>query len=146
MDKFLSRKEELSMKYIILMLLVTAGTLFAAACDNKVNFTINPAVPAATAKGKVSKDRNGNTTVEFEVRNLAPPERLTPSRKFYVVWIQPPGQFPENRGELVLNKNLSGKKKISTPHRDFDVFITAEDTISGVAPAGEQIMRASPRR
>lgn len=137
--------DHLFMKYVS-MLLITAGTLFAVACDKKVNFTISPAVPAATASGKVGKDRNDNTTVQFEVRNLAPPERLTPPRKFYVVWIQPPGQAPENRGQMVLDKKLSGKKTITTPHRDFDVFITAEDTITGAFPAGEQIMRASPKR
>ena len=133
------------MKYILTSI-IAASLLFIAACDKKVNFTLNPAVPAATASGKISKDRNGNTTVDFQVRNLAPPERLTPSRKFDVVWIQPPGQAPENRGQLALDKKLSGKKKITTPHKDFDVFITAEDTITGAFPAGEQIMRASPKR
>lgn len=130
----------------LLIIIIATSLLLVTACDKKVNFTISPAVPAATAKGKIGKDRNGNTTVKFEVRKLALPEKLTPSRKFYVVWIQPPGQMPENRGQLTLNKSLVGKKTVTTPHRDFDVFITAEDTITGTFPAGEQIMRASPRR
>lgn len=133
------------MRYILIIIIATS-LLLVAACDKKVKFTISPAVPAATVKGKVSKDRNGNTTVSFEVRNLASPENLTPPRKFYVVWIQPPGQMPENRGQLTLNKRLTGKKTVTTPHREFDVFITAEDTMTGTFPAGEQIMRASPQR
>ncbi len=133
------------MRYITIIIIATS-LLLVTACDKKVKFTISPSVPAATAKGKVGKDRNGNTTVQFEVRNLALPEKLTPSRKFYVVWIQPPGQLPENRGRLTLNNSLTGKKTITTPHREFDVFITAEDTITGTFPAGEQIMRASPGR
>jgi hypothetical protein len=129
-----------------LFLVIVFSVVLLAGCDRKVDFQVSPAVPAATAKGKVSKDRNDNTVVEFTVRNLASPERLTPSRNYYVVWIQPPGQFPENRGQLIVNNKLSGKKSITTPHREFDVFITAEDTLTGTVPAGEQIMRASPRR
>jgi hypothetical protein len=130
-----------------LLFVIAASLTFVTGCDRKVDFQISPAVPAATAKGKVSKNRNNNTVVEFSVRNLAPPERLTPPRKFYVVWIQPPGQFPENRGQLVIDgSKLSGKKTIATPHREFDIFITAEDALTGTIPTGEQIMRASPRR
>ncbi len=138
-------KSKYIMRYIFIIIIATS-LLLVTACDKKVNFTISPAVPAAAAKGKIGKDRNGNTTVEFEVRNLAPPEKLTPPRQFYVVWIQPPGQIPENRGQLELNNRLTGKKTVTTPHREFDVFITAEDTITGTFPAGEQIMRASPSR
>ena len=133
------------MRYIIIII-ITTSLLLVTACDKKVKFTISPSVPAATAKGKVGKDRNGNTTVKFEVRKLALPGKLTPARKFYVVWIQPPGQMPENRGRLTLNKRLIGKKTVTTPHRKFDIFITAEDTITGTFPAGEEVMRASPRK
>ena len=131
---------------VILLIVVAISLGFAGKCSKSVDMRVAPGFPAATGKVKISKSKNGNTVAELTVKNLGPPERLTPPRQYYVVWVQPPGQYPENRGQLSLNKNLSGKKSVTTPHRDFDLFITAENTITGVAPTGREVMRASPRR
>lgn len=131
---------------IALLILVAISLGFAGKCSKSIDMRVAPGFPAATGKVKVSKSKNGNTVAELTVKNLAPPERLTPPRRYYVVWIQPPGQFPENRGQLSLNKKLAGKKSVTTPHRDFDMYVTAEDTTTGVTPAGPEVMRARPRR
>ena len=56
-------------------------------CTQKIVFPISPAVPAAKAEAKIKQDKNGNAQVQLSVRHLAPPERLHPPQKVYVVWV-----------------------------------------------------------
>jgi hypothetical protein len=51
-------------------------------------------------------DRNGNVTFTISTKHLAAPERLTPAKNSYVVWIRPTDGQPQNAGALRINNEL----------------------------------------
>src|SRR6266478_6588141 len=112
-----------------LALVLTLTFVFAVAVwgreDRLTNTGLNPA-----AQGKISTetDRNGNTRVHVEVKHMASPAALSPAKQAYAVWVQPRGQSPELLGVLRVNDDLESSLNASTPQKDFDVLITAEDT------------------
>jgi hypothetical protein len=81
--------------------------------------------------------------MELKVEHLAPPSNLQPAKQVYVVWVQAPGQQPENKGVLKVNENLEGSIKMITPYKSFDVFVTAEDTPSVTQPSTMEMLRGS---
>ncbi len=111
--------------------------------DRLTNTGLNPA-----AEGKVTteNDRNGNTKVEVEVKHMAMPQALTPAKQSYVVWVQPRGKEPEPLGGLRVNDELEGSLKASTPYKDFDIFVTAEDKPNPDVPSGMVILKGTVER
>jgi hypothetical protein len=135
------RSRNIALATFISLLLVTIS------CGGRTtNMTVTQEVPSAAGWVKVEEDDNNNTVVEMEVRHLPKPDLLTPARNEYVVWIQPRGKEAENAGRLTVNDNLSGMFTTTTPHRAFDIFVTAEDSPSPTAPTGTEIMRATASR
>jgi hypothetical protein len=134
------------MKKTCLLLSFIPLLIVAASCRNKVRLTVAPTVPAATGEVKVGKDQNDNTTVDLSVKHLAPPERLNPPKRVYVVWIQPAGQAAESRGQLMVNNKLEGGLKMVTPHRNFDLFVSAENEVNAPAPSDQVVMRTAISR
>src|ERR1051326_6258571 len=83
----------------------------------------------AAAAGQLSSecDRNGNTKFTVSTKNLAAPSQLTPAKNAYIVWIEPRDQQPQNAGVLTVNNNLEGSFSGTTPHKTFNVVVTAEE-------------------
>lgn len=108
------------------------------------HMTADKSVPAAngTVRAKVGKD-NGNTQLEIKVKNLARPTSLTPSANVYVVWARPRNGDAEKEGVIRVDNNLSGELKATTTLKDFEIFITAEQSESVSAPSGTEILRAN---
>jgi hypothetical protein len=104
------------------------------------------AAPAAMGKVITDNDRNGNTGVEVEVKHMAAPQSLTPAKSTYIVWIQPRGKDPEVLGMLRVNSDLEGSLRASTPYKDFDIFITAEDNLKPPSPSSMVILKGSVER
>lgn len=100
------------------------------------------ATPAARGTIAVSTGNNGNTELDLKVRALAPPSSLTPAENVYVVWIQPPGQNAENRGELRVDGHEDGELRVESPHKRFKLFITAEQNAQAQMPQGPQVLSA----
>lgn len=125
---------------------VILATLWVGCGPKKVDVQTSPAVPAAGAWVAVEEDRNDNTKYRVEIRHLARPERLNPPRTAYILWLQPPGQRPENAGQIQLDDRLRGRLRGVTPHRRFDLFVTAEDSISVTAPSGQEVLRTTVDR
>lgn len=73
--------------------------------------------------------------------HLAEPTSLQPVKQVYVVWVQAPGQPPENQGVLKVNENLEGSIKMITKSQS--LFVTAEDTPSVTQPSTMEVLRAS---
>src|SRR5579871_3175104 len=94
------------------------------------------ATPAAEGKVVSSNDRNGNTQLDVQVKHLATPSSLTPAKNAYVVWVQPRGKDPEVLGVLRVNENLEGSLKATTPYKDFEIFVSAEDNPKPEMPSG----------
>lgn len=120
--------------------------LFAAvlvsACSKKITFPVSEVVPAAEALVRVDKDSNNNYELELEVKNLAQPDRLTPSRRHYVVWMVTQKHGTINVGNLSINRKNTGELKTSTPYEPIRVFITAEDDSKPVIPSTQVVLNS----
>lgn len=106
----------------------------------------SPTVPAAAGNVEVEGDDNGNTRLKVEVKHLAEPEKLTPPRSAYVVWVQPSGMPAENMGSLRVDDGLTGRYEGTTRHKAFEVVVTAEDGPTVQSPSGQEVMRTRVSR
>ncbi len=102
--------------------------------------------PAAQGKVITGNDRNGNTEIDVQVKHMATPQSLTPARQAYLVWVQPHGQPAQLLGTLRVNEGLEGSLKASTPYKDFDIFVTAEDQPKPDTPSSTVILKGSVER
>jgi hypothetical protein len=120
-----------SFKRLFLFLLIFS--FVATACNRKIAFETSTVVPAADGQVKLKRDDNKNYIIDLEVKNLAAPDRLTPPRNVYVVWIEDENNMTKNVGQLKSGSGLftSGLKaslravSATKPRR---VYITAEDS------------------
>jgi hypothetical protein len=105
--------------------------------------TNDASVPGASGTVTVQKDKdNGNMKLEVKVEHLANPASLTPPSSTYLVWVRPNGGDAVKEGVIRVDKNLSGDLKVVTTSKEFDVFITPEQSDSVSAPATLQVLRA----
>jgi hypothetical protein len=109
----------------------------------KIPLTVSSLVPSAQGTVETGKDRNNNTKVKIEIEHLAKPERLSPPKSSYVVWVQERGAEPVNEGQLKVDNKLQGSFETVTPSKNFEVFVTAEDDPDVKAPSGPEVARAS---
>ncbi|MEO8567802.1 MAG: hypothetical protein ABI419_01655 [Ginsengibacter sp.] len=133
-------------------LLLFATILFAAfslsSCAKKMTFGTSSVVPAAEGSVKIKSDKNKNTSIDLKVERLADPQRLNPSKKTYVVWMETAGNGTKNIGSLNTSSGfLSGKLKSSlktvTPYKPTGFFITAEDDASVQYANGQVVLRTN---
>jgi len=83
-------------------------------------------VPAAEAKIKVKEMDNGNYSISVKIENLASPDKLSPERKYYIVWVKSKkGTF--NLGMLDLDDELNGSLETQTTYEPRKILISAED-------------------
>ncbi len=130
-----------------IMLIMTLLFVFTS-CAKKIHFATSAVVPAATGLVKVSKDRNKNYEIQVEVSNLASPERLTPPKKVYVVWLVTRENATKNIGQLVSSGRLFSKSskaslKTISPYNPLRIFITAEYEGSVLQPGSPVVLDVS---
>lgn len=127
------------MNFAVVILALLAAWPFAA--SREYHMTAATSVPAAsgTVKAERAKD-NGNTRLDIKVDHLARPSSLTPSANDYLVWIRPNGGEAFKQGAIGVDKNLSGELKLETVSKDFDVFITAEQSDSVTFPSSVEVL------
>lgn len=113
------------------------------AVAKKYPLTASTTVPAANGEMNVGKDKNGNTNLELKVKHLAKPDRLSPPKATYTVWLKGPGGENTPAGQLIVNGKLEGSFKTVTPLHTFDVLITAEDDANSKTPAGSEVFHGS---
>jgi hypothetical protein len=133
-----------SQHLVLLTLLIASLTVAAAA--KKFPMEVGTSVPAATGNVEVGKDDNGNTRYTVTVHHLADPAKLTPAKAAYVVWVQPKGEEAHKAGQLTVGDDLKGEFKGTTPAKDFEVFVTAEDGPTVDTPSGDRVLRANVSR
>jgi hypothetical protein len=122
------------------------GGLIVVGCAHDIALQTSDRLPAAQGQIKVSKGDNDNTKMKLEVNHLAEPAKMAPGASTYVVWIQTsPGQV-QNLGALTVDNDRQAKLETVTPHRDFQVFVTAEPVATVAAPTSERLMFANVRR
>jgi hypothetical protein len=98
--------------------------------------------PAAQGTVQAKNGDNGNTELDVKVRALAAPSSLTPAENVYVLWIQAPGQAPQNHGQIAVNQHEQGELHTETPNQRFKVFITAEENAKAQMPEGPKVLSA----
>lgn len=128
--------------WVLLTVLVFAAASWAR--EDRLNNT--GIAPAAEGKVITGTDSNGNTQVEVQVKHLAGAEKLTPPRQVYLVWVQARGKDPELLGALCVNDKLEGTLKSSTPYKDFDIFVSAEDSAQAVTPSSTVVLKGTVER
>jgi hypothetical protein len=129
------------MKITIAMLALLAVWPLAGAKEYPM--TSATSVPGATGVVKVEKAKdNGNMKLDIKVDHLARPGSLTPSASSYLVWIRPNGGEAFKQGAIGVDKNLKGELKLETVSKDFDVFITAEQSDSVTSPSSVEVLSA----
>lgn len=107
------------------ILYTTVFLILFSACSSKVAFKPSSVVPAAEGIAKVKEAKNGNFAIEVNVTNLASPEKLKPSRKYYVVWVKSKnGTF--NLGQLNMEE-LTGSLSAESTYEPVRILISAED-------------------
>ena len=130
------------MKKLKSIILIAVIALLGS-CATTVEFPVSSTVPGAAITVKKSKDKNGNYSIEIIAKNLASPERLSPPKNNYSVWLTAENGSTNNIGQLI-NKNASKAiLKTSTPFDPKEIFITAEEKGNLNYPNGTEISRVS---
>ncbi len=128
-------------------LIILASLLLSLAAWGREDHLTNTGIaPGAEGTVTTDNDRNGNTNVEVKVKHMAGPQQLTPAMQTYIVWIQARGKEPEAIGVLRVNGDLEGALKGTTPYKDFDVLITAEDNLKPNAPSSMVMLKGTVER
>jgi anti-sigma-K factor RskA len=127
------------MRRASLSTLIAGIILSVAAWAGEIPLVASSIVPAASGKVSYEHDRNGNIKLHIQTKNLAAPERLTPAKVAYVVWIEPRDGQPQNAGVLKVNNDLDGSFSTTTASKAFDVKVTAEDNPTVSQPTGPEI-------
>ncbi|GAA4396803.1 hypothetical protein GCM10023187_05350 [Nibrella viscosa] len=115
-----------------------------------MNFVNSSIVPAAGGKATVKKDKNKNFVIEVDIFNLAEPQKLTPSKGAYLVWMESTGNSVKKLGQIVsasgtFSKALKGSLRATTIAEPLRIFITAEDDVTIQYPVGQTVLTTQSR-
>lgn len=104
--------------------------------------TGSSSVPAAMGTVKVEKDKdNGNTKLDIKVDHLAKPSSLSPPANNYIVWVRPRDGEAVKQGAIGVDNDLKGELKVVTTSKEFDLFITAEQSETVSTPSGQEVLK-----
>ncbi|WP_424494477.1 hypothetical protein [Salinimicrobium sp. GXAS 041] len=122
------------------------GYIFAAilisACSGTHQFPTSEVLPAAEAKVDINQNENRNYEIELEVENIARPDRLTPSRNNYVVWMETKDHGVVNLGNLRINSKNKASLETVTPYIPLRIFITAENGRNVMRPSTQVVLNS----
>lgn len=127
---------------LVLMAALAASPLAACGGPTTTPMVNAPQTPAAEGSVSTSVGENGNTHLTLQVSHLAPPERVVPGAKVYVVWIAPENGRPQNAGALYVDQSLNGRLDTVTPYTTFEVYVTAEGSPTAPGPSGPRVLTA----
>lgn len=128
-------------KLTLLALLAGVIVVFTfGSCAAKIPFLSSPVVPAASGAVKVSKDKNKNYSIQIAIKNLAGPERLTPPKSNYVIWMLDADNMSKNIGQINISKSLSANFETVSSFRPSKIMITAEDDANVLYPSNSEIV------
>lgn len=127
------------MNVLIIFLLAVA----LSSCTPTNKFPVSTVVPAAEITVKEKQQKNGNYELLLVAQNLAEPSRLTPGKKYYVVWLVTERDGTRNIGTLTYKKGNKGELASLTPFKGSEIFITAEDESNLTYPTGQEISRVN---
>ena len=119
--------------------------ILISSCTQKISFLTSSIVPAARGTVKVKMDENKNHTIQIALVNLAEPERLSPPKKMYMVWMETDQGETKNIGRIMtdsgtFSKTLKADFKTVTSFTPVKIFITAEEDANIQSPGWEVIL------
>ncbi|MEA3450594.1 MAG: hypothetical protein U9Q83_01680 [Bacteroidota bacterium] len=127
----------------IKILAIIGMVALMTSCASTAKFPTSSIVPATDITAKMKQNKNNNYTIEVTAKHLAAPNRLTPPKNNYIVWIVTDNGTINNAGQLV-NKNAEKVSlKITTPFNVEEIFITAESQGDLIYPSGVEISRTT---
>jgi hypothetical protein len=129
----------------VFTIVTLSGLLLFASCTPRISFLTSSVVPAAEGAVKVKNDNNNNYTVDLHVTHLAEPERLSPSKSVYVVWMETADNGIKNLGQLntsssMFSKTLKSSLETVTAFKPVKIFITAENDGAIQSPGFQQVL------
>ncbi|MBN2484811.1 MAG: hypothetical protein JXB34_02440 [Bacteroidales bacterium] len=122
-------------------LLFIGAVFILTSCSSTVKFPVSQLVPAADISAKVQKQGGTNYLVVITANNLASSERLSPPRKYYIIWVVSESGATRNVGHFRQKNAIQTEYKASFPYKPAEVFITAEDEEALCQPTGIEISR-----
>lgn len=100
------------------------------------------AAQGADATLEVDEEDQGTVGVAITVQHLLPPDRVQANAQHYGVWIRHQDRAPIHAGNLDYNpKERTGSLRVSTPHRQFSLSITAEVGENPAFPSDDVVFR-----
>jgi hypothetical protein len=124
---------------VVLMFLMTS-------CATTAKFPVSSVSPAADITAKIKKDKQNNYEITIIAKYFASPERLSPPKKTYVVWVISKQGGITNSGQLKDSNAKKNTLKTLTSFEPTEIFITAEDEGTVTYPAGIEISRVVLKR
>jgi len=116
--------------------------LAAPGCASRYKADTDSPAYAGQAKVSVKLNKTGNREVKVQINHLAPPQKIGPANRAYVVWIAVPGSAPVKAGVLEYNdRRRRGVLSATTPSPKFEVVVTLEESLRPSAPSQVEILR-----
>lgn len=133
------------MKTIRALALILMVALAGSSCTPNMKFNTSTIVPSATGDVKVRKDRNQNYAINIRIFNLAEPEKLSPAKGAYVVWMESDGNTPKKLGRIntgtgLFSKALKAEMNTTVTTKPTRVFVSAEDNADVDYPQGAVVL------
>jgi len=123
---------------------VLALTLLVAACGGPLHYQLASSAKApgadATLDADVSKDQH-LTHLKVGSKNLAPPERVVPGTRIFIIWTRKNAEAQWSRaGNLKYDPAArEGTFEGTVPEVDFDLQITTEKDDNAASPSADMI-------
>lgn len=113
-------------------------------CSKKIEFNNSNIVPAARGHVNIKKDNNENYNIKLELSYLAEPDRLSPPKKCYVVWLSSDDNpIPLNIGQIIGSSKLRVKFESVSSSKPKRIFVTAEDEPCAQYPGQYVVLETS---
>lgn len=132
----------IGMKHILLTLTLLLVVFSITSCAKKIMFQTSSVIPAARGQVALKKDKNNNYQVQMTLSYLAEPERLSPAKNTYVVWVvSEENEIPVNLGQIIGTSKLKVKFETVTSSKPKKIFITAENDASTQYPGNMVVLQ-----
>lgn len=112
----------------------------ATGCASRYRLGTEPPTYAGLARIKVDVNKTGNREVDLRIDHLAPPAKIDPASRAYVVWVSVPGRGISKLGVLDYDeKRRKGRLEATTPHPKFELIVSLEQD-RGVSTPGTTVV------
>lgn len=139
----------LFLKKNILGTIIVSWMIFSiSSCSESSKFVTSSVVPAARGAVSIKKDKNNNYIIKVSLSYLAEADRLTPSKKSYVVWLEAENSVVINIGPMKsaidnFSNRLEARFQTISTLKPIKIFITAEDDPNVKIPDSTVIISTS---